>query len=106
MRFVNVDVDAGASRVGVKKKGGNNRERNHQTTHGVIDAEMAVDGWILIVHAGTAMSTRTRQEPNSYNLISVDGLRISVTVMEWLPPAFRATATASYALADGHWQTA
>ena len=79
---------------------------HHQTTHGVIDAEMAVDRWILIVHAGTAMSTRTRQEPNSYNLISVDGLRISVTVMEWLPPAFRATATASYALADGHWHTA
>lgn len=27
-------------------------------------------------------------------------------VMEWLAPAFRATATASYALTDGYWQTA
>jgi 3',5'-cyclic AMP phosphodiesterase CpdA len=79
---------------------------HHRTSHGVIDAEMAADSSILIVHAGTAMSTRIRQEPNSYNLIRIYGSRISVTVMEWLPPAFRASATASYALIDGHWQTA
>jgi 3',5'-cyclic AMP phosphodiesterase CpdA len=78
----------------------------HQTSHGVIAAEMVVDSSVLIVHAGTAISTRTRQEPNSYNLICVDSPRISVTVMEWLSPAFRATATASYALVDGHWQAA
>jgi 3',5'-cyclic AMP phosphodiesterase CpdA len=79
---------------------------HHRTSHGVIDAEMTADSSVLIVHAGTAMSTRIRQEPNSYNLIGIYGSRISVTVMEWLPPAFRSTAAASYALSDGHWQTA
>jgi len=78
----------------------------HRTSHGVIEAEMTPDTSVLIVHAGTAMSTRTRQEPNSYNLIRIDGTRMSVTVMEWLAPDFRATATAAYALIDGHWQTA
>ena len=77
----------------------------HHTSHGVIDAEMAGDGAVLIVHAGTAMSTRTREEPNAYNLISIDGPRMGVMVMEWSPPVFRPAATASYALVDGRWRT-
>ena len=41
------------------------------------------------------MSTRTRQESNSYNLIRIEGARIGLTVMEWLAPAFRAAAAAA-----------
>jgi 3',5'-cyclic AMP phosphodiesterase CpdA len=37
----------------------------------------------LIVQAATATSTRLRDEPNAYNLITVDGDRIGVEVHAW-----------------------
>lgn len=37
----------------------------------------------LVVHAASATSTRLRQEPNAYNLITVDKDRIEVEVHAW-----------------------
>jgi 3',5'-cyclic AMP phosphodiesterase CpdA len=37
----------------------------------------------LIVQAATATSTRLRDEPNAYNLITIDGSRIGVEVHAW-----------------------
>lgn len=37
----------------------------------------------LIVHAATATSTRLRDEPNAYNLITIDDGRIEVQVHAW-----------------------
>jgi hypothetical protein len=37
----------------------------------------------LIVHAATATSTRLRNEPNAYNLITIEGGRIEVEVHAW-----------------------
>ena len=37
----------------------------------------------LIVQAATATSTRLRDEPNAYNLITIDGGRIGVEVHAW-----------------------
>ena len=37
----------------------------------------------LVVQAATATSTRLRDEPNAYNLITVDGDRIGVEVHAW-----------------------
>jgi 3',5'-cyclic AMP phosphodiesterase CpdA len=37
----------------------------------------------LIVQAATATSTRLRDEPNAYNLITIDGDRIAVEVHAW-----------------------
>jgi hypothetical protein len=37
----------------------------------------------LIVHATTATSTRLRNEPNAYNLITIEGGRIEVEVHAW-----------------------
>ncbi len=37
----------------------------------------------LVVHAATATSTRRRDEPNAYNLITVDAGRIEVEVRAW-----------------------
>ena len=37
----------------------------------------------LIVHAATATSTRLRNEPNAYNLITIEGGRVEVEVHAW-----------------------
>ena len=37
----------------------------------------------LVVQAATATSTRLRDEPNAYNLITIDGDRIGVEVHAW-----------------------
>ena len=37
----------------------------------------------LVVQAATATSTRLRDEPNAYNLVTVDGERIAVEVHAW-----------------------
>lgn len=39
----------------------------------------------ILVQAGTAASTRTRGEPNSWNLICVEWPRITVEVLTWEP---------------------
>jgi len=39
----------------------------------------------LVVHAGTTTSSRLRDEPNSFNLLSIDGRRISVDRFTWRP---------------------
>jgi 3',5'-cyclic AMP phosphodiesterase CpdA len=78
---------------------------HHFASHGEIDAELACKSSVLIVHAGTAISTRTRRgERNSYNLIRIDGERVSVAVMGWTAHGFRECAGASYRLFDGAWQ--
>jgi 3',5'-cyclic AMP phosphodiesterase CpdA len=38
---------------------------------------------IVNVHAGTCMSTRTRKEPNGYNLLRVDGDDLTIVHREW-----------------------
>jgi hypothetical protein len=37
----------------------------------------------LIVHAATATSTRLRNEPNAYNLVTIEAGRIAVEVHAW-----------------------
>ena len=45
----------------------------------------AIPGYsAVVVHAGTAASTRTRSEPNSWNLISTQNRRITVERFTWL----------------------
>ena len=39
----------------------------------------------LVIQAGTAASTRGRGEANSFNLIRVDGLKITIERLQWQP---------------------
>jgi hypothetical protein len=51
-----------------------------------------------VVHAGTAVSTRTRSaEGNSYNLIELEAERVAVTVNDWSDAGFHPSRTMSYA---------
>jgi 3',5'-cyclic AMP phosphodiesterase CpdA len=57
-------------------------------TGDVRSTHAAVRRSIVVVQAGTAMSTRTREEANSYNLVAVGEGRLSVVVREWTGAAF------------------
>lgn len=41
--------------------------------------------------AGTAISTRTKKEPNSYNVISIEAKKITIDVREWTGSSFEVT---------------
>jgi hypothetical protein len=77
--------------------------------HRAISGPVAIaggDGSILIVHAGTAISTRTRQgRANSYNLLKIYDRNIDVSVMAWREGSgFIATAVATYVFEAGRWR--
>jgi 3',5'-cyclic AMP phosphodiesterase CpdA len=59
---------------------------------------------ILVFQAGTAVSTRLRGEPNSYNVIAVDPPRLSCTVHAWDGRAFRPLAPTRFLKTDGEWR--
>lgn len=65
-------------------------------------------GAVLVVHAGTAVSTRTRgEEPNSYNLICCDGARrVTVAVCSWNGGRFAEAPSRSFDYAGGGWRPA
>jgi 3',5'-cyclic AMP phosphodiesterase CpdA len=61
------------------------------------------DRSILIVQAGTAVSTRLRGGPNSFNLVEVDGPRIACTPQLWDAGTFQPAEPASFAFNAGQW---
>ena len=58
---------------------------------------------LLVVHAGTATSTRLRGEPNSYNLLRVTGASVSCTVRALSEVRFVNAESADYTLFGDHW---
>jgi 3',5'-cyclic AMP phosphodiesterase CpdA len=66
----------------------------------------AVKRSILSIQAGTATSTRRRNEPNAYNRITVDpaGPTVEIQIRAWDGKAFTATGATSFRKAmDGAW---
>jgi len=60
---------------------------------------------ILVSQAGTAISTRLRGEVNSYNVIRIDGRRVSCEQRDWDGRRFATVRTERYSHFDGHWST-
>ena len=58
---------------------------------------------IVAAQAGTAISHRTRNEANAYNLITLDREHITIEVRAWTDGAFSRLSTVSYARVDGSW---
>ena len=66
-------------------------------------SDVIAKGSILFVHAGTAISTRLRGEPNSYNLLRVAPKAVSCTVRAFTGNNFFNAETARYTLLGGRW---
>lgn len=64
----------------------------------------AVKRSILSVQAGTAVSTRRREEANAYNLITVDGANVCISVRALADHGFEQTAMTRYTRAEGIWR--
>jgi 3',5'-cyclic AMP phosphodiesterase CpdA len=63
-------------------------------------------GAALVIQAGTATSTRVREQSQSFNRIEIDGDRVTVTVESWDGSAFVPEAAQPYERADDHWRLA
>jgi len=61
-------------------------------------------GGVLVVQAGTATSTRVREQEQSFNVIDLDVGVLTVTIHAWTGSAFDAADAQPYKLRDGHWQ--
>lgn len=66
-------------------------------------SDLVSDGSILFVQAGTAISTRLRGEPNSYNLLHIERTAVTCTVRAFTGHNFLDAQTAYYTLLGGRW---
>lgn len=61
---------------------------------------------MIHIQAGTAISSRLRKQPNSYNLITIDEGLIRVEVREWHGDQFESGDIVEFTRKDGEWKKA
>lgn len=59
---------------------------------------------MIHVQAGTAISTRTRAEPNSYNVITLEQDRIHIDVRKWFGEGFKTSHVVEFVRTHGEWK--
>lgn len=76
---------------------------HHASTH---DASELVtrSGGALVVQAGTATSTRVREQEQSFNTIDINRGCVTVTVNAWTGEAFKAADAQPYQYQGGRWR--
>jgi 3',5'-cyclic AMP phosphodiesterase CpdA len=60
-------------------------------------------GGVLVVQAGTATSTRVREQEQSFNTIDIGEQSVTITVHAWKDDDFHANDAQRYAWQDGRW---
>ena len=79
---------------------------NHRaSTHSARDLVTRAGG-ALVVQAGTATSTRTREEAQSFNRIAIDGREVTVVVQGWDGQQFVSATAQKYLRGDDGWRLA
>jgi len=79
---------------------------NHRaSTHSAKDLATRA-GPALVIQAGTATSTRLRDEAQSFNRIDVDGERVTLTVQSWAGDRFVSGDEQTYAREGDNWRLA
>lgn len=58
---------------------------------------------IIAAQVGTAVSHRTRADPNAYNWLTLERDRIAIEVRQWQKSAFRAVRTTAYVAVANGW---
>jgi len=61
-------------------------------------------GGVLVIQAGTATSTRVREQEQSFNVIDIDDGSVTVTIHACTGSAFKAADAQPYKHRDGRWQ--
>src|SRR5574338_1023249 len=72
----------------------------------VLDASDLVTraGGALVIQAGTATSTRVREQSQSFNVIDVEDGRVTMTVECWCEEGFRPLDAKAFEYHDGRWR--
>jgi 3',5'-cyclic AMP phosphodiesterase CpdA len=79
---------------------------NHQASiHSARDLVTRA-GPSLVIQAGTATSTRVRDQDQSFNRIEIEGPNVTVAVESWNGSDFVATDAQRFERQDGHWHIA
>lgn len=77
---------------------------HHHRIHAAQSPTARTDGRsLLVVQAGTATSTRTRNEPNSFNLIEAGLPEVTVAVEDWDGARFARSREDGFRLRDEQW---
>ncbi len=76
---------------------------HHASSHHASDL-MTRAGGALVIQAGTATSTRVREQSQSFNLIDIDGDCVGLTVECWNGEAFEPADSQRREYADGRWR--
>ena len=78
---------------------------HHASSHAASDLVTRAGG-ALVVQAGTATSTRVREQEQSFNTIDVAEASVTITVNAWKNNGFAALDAQRYAWAEGRWRMA
>jgi 3',5'-cyclic AMP phosphodiesterase CpdA len=76
---------------------------HHASTHDAGDLVTRAGG-TLVIQAGTATSTRVREQDQSFNTIDIADGSVTVTVNVWKGDDFRPTDAQRYELQEGRWK--
>jgi 3',5'-cyclic AMP phosphodiesterase CpdA len=76
---------------------------HHASVHSAADLVTRAGG-ALVVQAGTATSTRVREQSQSFNVIDIGAGSVTLTVECWCETGFAPGATQKYENHDGRWR--
>jgi len=77
---------------------------NHHAEAHVASDLVTRAGGALVVQAGTATSTRVRDQAQSFNLIDIDDATVTLTVYAWERDRFAPADAQGYEWKEGHWK--
>jgi hypothetical protein len=76
---------------------------HHASTHSASDLVTRAGG-ALVVQAGTATSTRVRDQEQSFNTVDVADAEVTITVNAWRDDRYVPLDAQRYAWEQGHWR--
>ena len=76
----------------------------HHASSGDAGDMVTQAGGVLVIQAGTATSTRVREQEQSFNVIDIGERLVTLTVHGWDGDAFRAKDSRRYEWVEGRWK--